>query len=548
VDSHAAKIIFDVAAKKEKGEKIDQFGMINKLVSTLSAGTDINNVAVLLYDVLKGYYPIDVLVLLIKGEIQHELMIVSDSVLDDRFVSRIILTMKKRTNVGEVMDFNRKKFNTIATSMSRKGAPLPRLNNVMGFPLSVAGNINGYLMISSASCFDLTDDDIAVMGVFAHTLSMFADYEKIRRRIADSKIRLESMLGSMGEGVMAVNAKQELTLINRAARELLSINKAGYFRPLWESINDRRIFDLLKELSETGTEGSTIKKEITIEQSGVPRVINFKVNPTLDIAGNIAGWIFLLSDITKEKEVDRMKSEFISTTSHELRTPLTAIKESITLIRDGTAGAISKEQSRFVEIAARNIDRLAQLISDLLDISRIETGKLHLTKSLVRIESLFEQARSTMELIAKNAKVAISFRMDCEIPEVMCDPDRIIQVLVNLLSNAVKFTPGGGTVTISASVVDGAKLRRLKVSLEKIAASERYVLVSVKDTGIGISASDVPKLFRRFGQVDGSLTRKVGGTGLGLSICKELVEMHGGIIWVKSSERKGSAFNFILPV
>jgi len=232
----------------------------------------------------------------------------------------------------------------------------------------------------------------------------------------------------------------------------------------------------------------------------------------------------------KGKEIDRMKSEFISMTSHDLRTPLAAVKESVLLLLDDVAGKVSPEQVRFLKIAKRNIDRLTDLISDLLDISKIEGGKMRLGIVSCDIKDLLEKTLRPFRIIASESSLALEQKFGGKLPKVKCDPDRIAQVIRNLLDNSIKFTPKGGKITVSC--------HRVKNVIE----------VSVKDTGIGIEKKDMPRLFARFGQLDASLTRQRGGTGLGLAICKELVEMHGGEIRARSNPGKGSTFSFTLPV
>ncbi|MBU0709138.1 MAG: hypothetical protein KJ793_00280 [Candidatus Omnitrophica bacterium] len=231
------------------------------------------------------------------------------------------------------------------------------------------------------------------------------------------------------------------------------------------------------------------------------------------------------------KRLDQLKSEFVSTASHELRTPLAAIKESVMLILDGTAGKTSSAQSRFLGIARRNIDRLTDLINDLLDIFKIDTGKLQLKKSKCDINVLINKTLEQLKSLASDNKLILNQVLAKDLPKVECDQGRIIQVITNLVGNAIKFTPSGGKIMIISKKRD-----------------TKFIEISVTDTGIGIDKKDISKLFTRFRQLDSSLTRKVGGTGLGLAICREIIQMHGGKIWAKSEVGKGSVFVFTLPV
>jgi len=247
----------------------------------------------------------------------------------------------------------------------------------------------------------------------------------------------------------------------------------------------------------------------------------------------------LLLDIASEemrskRDLERMKSEFISTTSHELRTPLTAIKESVMLILDGTAGEISPQQIRFLNITRKNIDRLTELINDLLDISRIETGKLKLKKELCNISRIVIHTLRSIKPLARENRLELKLDMPKGLPKLSCDCGRITQIMVNFLDNAVKYTPPGGSVSVKVS--------------EVVLKNEKFLKISVSDTGIGVAKKDIPRLFIRFEQLDKTLTRRPGGAGLGLAICKRLVDMHGGSVGVESKPGAGSTFSFTLPL
>jgi len=187
------------------------------------------------------------------------------------------------------------------------------------------------------------------------------------------------------------------------------------------------------------------------------------------------------------------------------------------------------------------------LISDLLDISRIENGNLKLKKVKTEIKALIAKTVESLDMIARKNKINIIQEIEDGLPDIECDVDRITQVLINLIGNSLKFTSAGGTITV-VSRQSSAVSKDEKLSTNDYSLSTKYIEISVKDTGVGIDEKDIAKLFSRFGQLDGSLTRRAGGTGLGLAISKDLVEMHGGKIWVESELGKGSTFRFTLPI
>ncbi len=231
----------------------------------------------------------------------------------------------------------------------------------------------------------------------------------------------------------------------------------------------------------------------------------------------------------KIKEAVETKSEFLSMVSHELRTPLTAMKESVSIVLDGLAGQISNDQKECLDIAKRNIDRLARLISDVLDFQKLEYDKMKFNMQLENINDVVEHVYKTMSCHAKEKGLDFILELDDNLPKVKIDEDRITQVLTNLANNALKFTEKGS----------------IKIKTSK---GENIVQVQVVDTGCGIKPEDMSKLFRKFEQLATGGERKTGGTGLGLAISKEIIEHHGGKIWIESESGKGSNFKFVLPI
>ncbi|MBI3292122.1 MAG: GAF domain-containing sensor histidine kinase [Elusimicrobia bacterium] len=229
------------------------------------------------------------------------------------------------------------------------------------------------------------------------------------------------------------------------------------------------------------------------------------------------------------ERLNRMKTEFISMVSHELRTPVTTIKGVLALILGGEVGALESQQQKFLTTAAQAVDRLMFLISDLLDISRIEAGQIKMRPQLVPLGDLIVQATGEFQRQAKEKHLTFRVDIPAEAPRVMGDPDRLFQVVSNLLANAIKFTPSGGHVTVSAQ------------------DQGEFVMISVADTGPGIPPEEQERVFEKFYQIDSSATRSVKGSGLGLAIVKSIVELHGGRVWVESKVGHGTTFRVVLP-
>lgn len=258
----------------------------------------------------------------------------------------------------------------------------------------------------------------------------------------------------------------------------------------------------------------------------------------------------------KLEKLEKLKSEFISIVSHELRTPLTAIKNSLDIMLSGKTGEITKIMDNFLNMAKRNVQRLSGIINDLLDLSKIEAGKMEYRFETVNVTEPLEFVKSTFEHLAQKKHIELVLEADSEIPKVYCDIQRIEQVLSNLVSNAIKFTPENGKIEMRAEIINAENLDcsrffvdpSLLNSKPKKLFSEKYIQISVKDNGIGIKEEDIPKVFDKFQQIESSLSREVGGTGLGLPIAKQLIDAHRGEIWLESEPGSGAKFSFILPV
>ncbi|QLE59483.1 PAS domain S-box protein [Nostoc sp. TCL26-01] len=268
------------------------------------------------------------------------------------------------------------------------------------------------------------------------------------------------------------------------------------------------------------------------------------------------GHYCFMKDISDRREVERLKDEFVSVVSHELRTPLTSISGALDLLASGVLRADSEDAQRMLNIAANNTDRLVRLINDILDIERIESGKVQITPQTCNAADLMNQSLEIIAEMAEQAEVKIS--VSSVSAHLWADPDRIIQVFTNLLSNAIKFSPPGSIVSVSGELITGENQHKtnrginqgkeLTTPLANNISEKRYVLFRVKDQGRGIPDNKLQSIFERFGQVDASDSRQKGGTGLGLAICRSILHHHGGEIWAESTLGEGSTFFFTLPI
>lgn len=233
------------------------------------------------------------------------------------------------------------------------------------------------------------------------------------------------------------------------------------------------------------------------------------------------------------EEITRMKSEFLSITSHELRTPLTPMKAQLQMILEGYVGELNDNQKKGLEVVLRNIKKLGKLIEDILDLSRIEAGRIKLTFKPMNINAIVKEVIITHESSATNKNIEISTKL-AELPDIDCDSERIGQVIGNLLNNAIKFSKKSGNVIIETKSLD--------------IEGKENILFSITDYGIGISKADHDKLFKPFSQIDSSMGREHTGTGLGLAIVRGIIHAHNGEVWVDSKSGNSTRFYFSIPI
>jgi PAS domain S-box-containing protein len=340
------------------------------------------------------------------------------------------------------------------------------------------------------------------------------------------------ILDSVGEGILGIDRNGVIISGNPAAASMLgrsSDDLAGhrleqYIVPPPDG-HDSKDCPVQATLRD-GTR-QTSDEYLFSRADGSTFPADFTCNSMLDETGAIIGAVVTFRDITQKFEVDRLKSQFVSTVSHELRTPLTSIRGSLGLLNSGLLGPVSEKGQRMLEIAVSNTDRLVRLINDILDLERMSSGAITLEKQTIDVTELMQEAVDVIKPLADAAGVSIL--TSPFLGSIAADHDRMVQTLTNLLSNAVKFSPSGSTVSLSADSA-GSTLR-----------------FRIADRGRGIPPGKLESIFERFQQVDASDSRDKGGTGLGLPICRSIVQQHGGRIWAESVFGQGSTFYFTMP-
>jgi two-component system phosphate regulon sensor histidine kinase PhoR len=365
-------------------------------------------------------------------------------------------------------------------------------------------------------------DEIAALGVALNRTAV-ALREKIGR-LGDEQAKVRTILDGMTEGVVALDDRGRLLLLNPAAREMFGVETGtAEGRLFLEVIRQKGLLDLVEEVRASG---ETARHELELGPP-VNRVVAARGAP-LGLGGDARGVLLVLHDVTELRRLERVRSEFVANVSHELRTPLTCIKGYLETLLDGALDDPAHAR-RFLEVAGTHAARLDRLIDDLLELSNIESGRVRLVPVRLELGDVVTGVAAMFERrIAQNHQT-----LEGAVPPglaVRADRDRLVQILVNLVDNAVKFTPEGGRVRIEAGPGPPGRVE-----------------VRVRDTGVGIPSTDLPRITERFYRVDRTRSRELGGTGLGLAIVKHLVQAHGGELRIDSTLGRGTTVSFTLP-
>ena len=390
------------------------------------------------------------------------------------------------------------------------------------------------------------------LGELADALNrMAADLRSMLQRLEEEGRRIRTIMDSMAEGVLVIDARGRISLLNPAAEGMLGLrrDRALGQTPL-EAVRSVDLDDLVKAAA---SGDGPARAEIALAYPR-RRMLAGTAVVLRDEDGGVAGTVLALRDITELKRLEDMRMEFVLNVSHEVRTPLTAIRGYAETLLESPAGA-SGESRRFLEIIHRHAERLGRLLSDLLDLSNIELERAPLHLRPVSLLDVTRQAVASLAPQAEGKGIRLDVAMAEDLPPVLADRDRLAQILVNLVDNAVKYTPEGGRVTVRAERLTGARDQGPGTSASgpERTPDPRHptpgpmVEAVVEDTGIGIPEKDLPRITERFYRVDKARSRELGGTGLGLAIVKHLVQAHHGSLRIESTLGRGTTVHVMLP-
>lgn len=359
-------------------------------------------------------------------------------------------------------------------------------------------------------------------------MNMLEDFEGERKRAEEEKDKTLAVINDLADGLLVFDRESKLLLVNPQAEFFLNIKT--------EEVAGNSILELaklpnLKALMDlVGIEIKGIfRKEVQVKESLVLEVNTIPMMREEEKLGSL----IILHDITREKIVERIKTEFVSLAAHQLRTPLSAIKWTLCMLLDGDLGEITKEQRDFIEKTHQSNERMISLVNDLLDVTRIEEGRYVYKPTPVNLEDLVRFVVNSYkeEINRKNLRLEFK-KTEAKLPKIEVDVEKIRLIIQNFLDNAIKYTPNGGTVLISLTYDKGKK----------------EIKFSIKDTGVGIPQDQQERVFTKFFRGANVIRMATEGSGLGLFIAKNIIEAHGGKIWFESKENQGTIFYFALPV
>jgi PAS domain S-box-containing protein len=365
-----------------------------------------------------------------------------------------------------------------------------------------------------------------------------AALEREKRRLQNEKERIDSVIRNLAAGLVVVDVEGKIQVMNPAAEKLLGFDPTeGRGVGISQVLKEEHLLALAKGPFDDDSDRLTKEIELRSVDDETRRVLQASSAVIENEEGKTIGMVSVLSDITKQKELDAAKSKFVAHVSHELRTPLVAIDESLAILMREEAGSITPTQEQFLGIARRNISRLSRLVNDLLDVAKLEAGKLDLRPTTFPVTDLVHHVVETVRNWANERGINLEEKYPEQEIALEADPDRLIQVMTNLMGNAVKFTPDHGKISVE---VDG-DWADPEISLGPCVA------IRVQDSGIGIPKQDQERIFKKFEQVSIASADGMSSTGLGLTIAREIVMLHGGKIWVDSNQGEGACFSFAIP-
>jgi two-component system, NtrC family, sensor histidine kinase KinB len=425
--------------------------------------------------------------------------------------------------------------------------------SILCVPMVAKGRVIGAIELLNKLNGSFTADEAERLMRMAAFIGVAIENALLFQQVADGRDRLAAILNSTADGILMSDTHGVVLTANPMAAQLFESSE--------QALNGQSIDDLLRRLhgrarevvsrpwsnGESAAAPSDAPVHVSdIELGGTQhRFIRHLTMPVHDENGEVYGQLAVLRDITQEKELEQIRDDWTSMLVHDLRAPLTSIMNGVTMVKRGVGGPVTGSQVELLSIAYQGSQTMLELVNNLLDISKMEQGSMHLDLEPVAPYAIIDHAIGRLQVSARSQQVPLEQRIAINLPLIEADDEKIVRVLQNLLDNAIKFSPSGATVTVGAHFFAPDHPLEADVPLHPPLGSGEWLIFWTQDRGMGIPLAYHERIFEKFGQVRG---RKVRGTGLGLTFCKLAVEAHGGQIWLESEEGAGSVFAFALPL
>ncbi len=454
--------------------------------------------------------------------------------------------------IGEILPFLEPNVVPILKEVKRTGKPICNMEIAMAFPSKP--DLIRYWQASYFPIPGRTNADHSVGSIVIE----ISDRKRIEANLQESHRRWQSLLDNVKLIVVSLDVQGYVEYVNPFFLKTTGYTEAEVLGQYWfnQFVPAKQRLVVSQSFLELITKNfHSYYQNLILTKSGEERMVSWNNTLLHNVEGEIIGTISIGEDITERYQLERMKAEFISIVSHELRTPLTSMQAGLSLLHNNIITPSSREGKITLDIVTSGVNRLVRLVNDILDLERLESGKINLEIKHFDVIILMDTAIAQMQDLANEGGIILkSYFQPCEIN---ADPDRLLQVLINLISNAIKFSVRGSIIEVSCDTELSPNNRQIEPinsnSSEEKAEFQsendrQFLLFKIKDQGRGIPKENLETIFERFQQVDSSDAREKGGTGLGLAICRSIVQQHGGRIWVESCLGKGSTFYFTIPV
>jgi len=537
----------------ELKQKYSELEIINSLTQDLGLSMELDsvmdNVAKSIHEIFPDLVIAYCLAPLESDYLANKISIYSNVFLEDNYLGQIedsiITDIKKNSNMEGAKDnleklekikFSYKvlEFDKFSFRQEKKMKSLASSNNI---PIVISGRLIGIVNLSCGQECSFGKKEMSVINTIINSSSQ--TIERLRILARSEQSRLNSLVERMSNGVLMFDLKEKVIVANPVVKKIIGMNHFSLHdflksienieKSFGEAIDPDKKINLANEISVSLNQDKAVSfEEVAIKN----RTFEIFITPIKDYKQEITGGAIILHDITHLKEVNRMKSEFVSVASHQLRTPLTSIRLFIEMLERGDVGKLNKDQKEYIENVSQSTRSMIQLVNDLLNLSRIESGKLKIETQSVQLDILIQEIITEADIIAKEKNCEIIFnKQEKSAPMVLTDANLLRQVIHNLVTNAIRY-----------SLPDKCGIN---IYLQK---KKDFYVISVADSGIGIPEEIKERIFGKFFRADNAVKTSTDGSGLGLYVAKMIIERLGGEIWFESKEGEGTTFSIKLPL